>query len=181
MTVRDLEIYVDADLSMRCRVQQIVCHSLVFCLALRKLRSIRRSFPTFVFQILVVAPTSVVGTPASAASWLLPLSGLTRASAGNTVRRGRLATSSRRLHVYSTTISGNQFATSRPSSEAETVYLVRSLLAAAPGSQDFALLFIHCISDLSRLRSFFRWNVTDQKVITVTDSKHQPITISQWI
>jgi len=37
---------------------------------LRKLRSIRRSFPTFVFQTLVVTPTSVVGTPASAASWL---------------------------------------------------------------------------------------------------------------
>jgi len=40
------------------------------CLALLKLCSIRRSFPTFVFQALVVAPTSVVGRPASAASWL---------------------------------------------------------------------------------------------------------------
>ena len=55
-------------------------------------------------------------------------------------------------HELTTTISGNQFATLRPSSEAETVYLVRSLLAGSRQSGLCASLFIHCISDLSRLR-----------------------------
>ena len=50
--VRDLAIYIDADLSMRSHVQQTVTR----CFAvLRQLRSVRRSVPTSVFQTLVVA------------------------------------------------------------------------------------------------------------------------------
>ena len=80
-------------------------------------------------------------------------------------------------HELTTTISGNQFATLRPSSEAETVYLVRSLFASRlPAVVDSALLYSFIVyqtgsvPDLSRLRSVFRWNVPDQKLITVTDS-----------
>jgi len=51
-SVRDLGIYFDADLSMRCPVQKTVAS----CFAiLRQLRSIRRSVPTSVYQALVVA------------------------------------------------------------------------------------------------------------------------------
>jgi len=50
--VRDLGIYIDADLSMRSHVQRTVAG----CFAiLRQLRSIRRSVPSSVFQTLVVA------------------------------------------------------------------------------------------------------------------------------
>jgi len=50
--VRDLGIYLDADLSMRSHVQRTVAG----CFAiLRHLRSIRRSVPSSVFQTLVVA------------------------------------------------------------------------------------------------------------------------------
>ena len=51
-SVRDLGIYFDSDLSMRCHVQKTVAS----CFAvLRQLRSIRRSVPTSVYQALVVA------------------------------------------------------------------------------------------------------------------------------
>jgi len=51
-SVRDLGIYFDADLSMRCHVQKTAAS----CFAvLRQLRSIRRSVPTSVYQTLVVA------------------------------------------------------------------------------------------------------------------------------
>jgi len=51
-TVRDLGIFIDADLSMRSHVQRTVAG----CFAiLRQLRSIRRSVPSSVFQTLVVA------------------------------------------------------------------------------------------------------------------------------
>ena len=76
----------------------------------------------------------------------MPLSGLTRAITVCAREIGHdSTTSSRRL--YSTTISGNQFATLRPSSEAETVYLVglRSLLVGSRQSGLCASLFIHCI------------------------------------
>ena len=52
LSVRDLGIYVDADLSMRTHVQRTV--SCCFA-ALRQLRQIRRSVPTATFQILVAA------------------------------------------------------------------------------------------------------------------------------
>jgi len=51
-SVRDLGIYLDADLSMREHVQRTVAGCFA---ALRKLRSIRRSIPTPVYQTLVVA------------------------------------------------------------------------------------------------------------------------------
>jgi len=52
MTVHDLGIYIDVDLSLRSYVQQTVTR----CFAvLRQLRSIRRSVSTSVFQTLVVA------------------------------------------------------------------------------------------------------------------------------
>ena len=51
-SVRDLGIYHDADLSMRERVQRTVAGCFA---ALRKLRSIRRSIPTPVYQTFVVA------------------------------------------------------------------------------------------------------------------------------
>jgi len=51
-SVRNLRIYIDADLSMRCHVQKTVAS----CFAvLHQLRSIRRSVPTSVYQTLVVA------------------------------------------------------------------------------------------------------------------------------
>jgi len=51
-SVRDLGIYFDADLSMRCHIQKTVAN----CLAvLRQLRSIRRSVPTSVYHTFVVA------------------------------------------------------------------------------------------------------------------------------
>ena len=50
--VRDLGVFIDADLTMRTHVQRTVSR----CFAtLRQLRSIRRSVPTPVFQSLVVA------------------------------------------------------------------------------------------------------------------------------
>jgi len=50
--VRDLSIYIDADLSMRSHVQRTVAG----CFAvLRQLRSIRRFVPSTVYQTLVVA------------------------------------------------------------------------------------------------------------------------------
>jgi len=51
-SVRDLGIYLDADLSMREHVQRTVAGCFA---ALRKLRSIRRSIPKSVYQTLVVA------------------------------------------------------------------------------------------------------------------------------
>jgi len=51
-SIRDLGIYFDSDLSMRCHVQKIVAS----CFAvLHQLRSILRSVPTSVYQMLVVA------------------------------------------------------------------------------------------------------------------------------
>ena len=51
-SVRDLGIYFDSDLSMRCHVQKTVAsYFAVLC----QLRSIRRSVPTSVYQTLVVA------------------------------------------------------------------------------------------------------------------------------
>ena len=51
-TVRDLGIFIDADLSMRSHVQRTVAG----CFAvLRQLRSVRRSVPSFVFQTLIVS------------------------------------------------------------------------------------------------------------------------------
>jgi len=52
MTVRDLGILIDADLSMRSHVQRTVAG----CFAvLRQLRSVRRSVPSFVFQTLIIS------------------------------------------------------------------------------------------------------------------------------
>ena len=51
-SVRDLGIYIDADLSMQMHVQKTV--SCCFA-ALRQLRQIRRSVPSSTFQKLVVA------------------------------------------------------------------------------------------------------------------------------
>jgi len=51
-SVRDLSIYIDADLSMRMHVQKTVSCCLA---ALRHLRQIRRCVPTSTFQKLVVA------------------------------------------------------------------------------------------------------------------------------
>jgi len=51
-SVRDLGIYIDADVSMRIRVKKTV--SCCFA-ALRQLHKIRRSVPTSTFQKLVVA------------------------------------------------------------------------------------------------------------------------------
>jgi len=51
-SVSDLGIYFDADLSMRCHVQKTVAN---YFAVLRQLRSIRRSVPTSVYQMLVVA------------------------------------------------------------------------------------------------------------------------------
>jgi len=53
--VRDLGIYIDADLSMRTHVQRTV--SLYFAV-LRQLRHIRRLIPPSTFQTLVVALVS---------------------------------------------------------------------------------------------------------------------------
>ena len=51
-TVRDLGIFIDADLSMRSHVQRTVAG----CFAvLRQLRSVRRSVPSSVFQTLIVS------------------------------------------------------------------------------------------------------------------------------
>jgi len=50
--VRDLGIYIDADVSMRSHVQRTVAGSFAI---LRQLRSIRRPVPSSVFQTLVVA------------------------------------------------------------------------------------------------------------------------------
>jgi hypothetical protein len=52
LVVRDLGIYIDADVSMRSRVMQTV--SACFAV-LRQLRSLRRSVPDSVFQSLVVS------------------------------------------------------------------------------------------------------------------------------
>ena len=51
-SVRDLGVYIDADLSMRMHVQKTV--SCCFA-AIRQLRQIRRSVPSSTFQKLVVA------------------------------------------------------------------------------------------------------------------------------
>ena len=51
-SVRDLGIYFDADLIMRCHIQKTVANCFV---VLRQLRSIRRSVPTSVYHTLVVA------------------------------------------------------------------------------------------------------------------------------
>jgi len=51
-SVRDLGIYIDADLSLRTHVQRIV--SCCFAV-LRQLRQIRRLIPLATFQTLVVA------------------------------------------------------------------------------------------------------------------------------
>ena len=51
-SVRDLGIYIDADLSMRAHVNRTVSRCFA---ALRQLRQIRRAVPTATFQILVVA------------------------------------------------------------------------------------------------------------------------------
>ena len=85
-SVRDLGIYIDADLSMRIHVQKTV--SCCFA-ALRQLRQIRRSVPSSTFQKLVVALVHsrldygngvLVGIPAhlrrlqsvlNAAAWLI--------------------------------------------------------------------------------------------------------------
>ena len=50
--VRDLGIYIDADLSMRIHVQRTVSRCFA---ALRQLRQIRRCVPVTTFQMLVVA------------------------------------------------------------------------------------------------------------------------------
>jgi len=55
ITVRDLGIVVDADLSMRSHVQRSVA---VCFAALHQLRGIRRSVPSSVYQTLVVALTA---------------------------------------------------------------------------------------------------------------------------
>jgi len=51
-SVRDLGIYFDADLSMLCHVQKTAASCFT---VLRQLCSIRRSVPTSVYQMLVVA------------------------------------------------------------------------------------------------------------------------------
>ena len=52
MFVRDLGIYIDADLSMRIHVQRTVSRRFA---VLRQLRQIRRCVPATTFQMLVVA------------------------------------------------------------------------------------------------------------------------------
>jgi len=60
--VSDLGVYIDADLTMRTHVQRTV-----FCCfaTLRQLRTIRRSVPLPVFQLLVVALVLVLPLPSN--------------------------------------------------------------------------------------------------------------------
>ena len=52
LTVRDLGVYIDTDLSMRSHVRRTVSRCFT---TLRQLRTIRRQVPTAVFQSLVTA------------------------------------------------------------------------------------------------------------------------------
>ena len=139
---------------------------------LRKLRSISDDHFQRLFSRLWLSPPPAlqVDRPRQLHGFM-PLSGLTRATRQHGAAR-EIGHELASHDVYSTTISGNQFATLRPSSEAETVqaYLVRSLLVGS-GSQDFALLcsFIVYQTFLVCDRFSDGWNVTDQK-LTVTDS-----------
>jgi len=105
----------------------------------------------------------------------MPLSGLTRAITVCAREIGHdSTTSSRRL--YSTTISGNQFATLRPSSEAETVYLVRSLLCRLPAFRNLRFsvhsLYIRPFSFVLVFPMERNWSETNHRNRFVTWANH---------
>ena len=111
-SVRDLGIYIDAELSMRMRVKKTV--SCCFA-ALRQLRQIRRYVPTSTFQKLVVALVH------------------SRLDYGNGVLVGIPAHLMRRLHAVGSECSGTadlQSETPRPHHRRTR----QPLLAAGPGA-----------------------------------------------
>ena len=90
-----------------------------------------------------------------------------------------MATSPQRLLINHNKRYSNQFATLPPSSEAETVclFLWKFFLCLPAGSTTVrTLLSSFLVADLSGLHAFFRRNVTDHTLITVTDSSVTSVT-----
>ena len=167
-SVRDLGIFIDADLTMRTQVRRTVAGSFA---ALRKLRSIRRSVPSSVYQTLVTAlvlsrldygNATLIGIPASLRCHLQSvLNAAARSVAG--LRRSD--------HITSTLASLHWLCASERIQFKLATLIFRSLHGLAPRYLADDLLRVADMSSRHRLRSAqaHRLEVPRMRLVTVGD------------